>query len=555
MEENKKEKMSKKKKLTLVLILVLVMLFIIGLSVFIILQMKKTEKSTGPMENPYLREGMGENVISSSGLTAVGMSEESLELDFLETKLYVEDSFLSTGNEVEAGTIVFRISDESLEDAKRELENTVTEAELNYRQGLVDYETSLLEAKKVYETAEVNRDYAQAEYDKSANEAQKEVASLEEEVESAREQVEEYERSINEDYYRTYYRVDELYQNYYEHFTLLMEKYEEWNIENLKSLYGNSTSSQSSLSSLLGTGTSATSSSETSTGSSTSASSGTAKTSTASAGKSENEQKLSTYNLLDELVQQEAKEYKEALKNYENARKQAEAGIEEARSNLTILESELVQAQTAYEKELIQCKADYETTLAECDNAGAVYDTTCQSLEEALEELLTKKEEAEENLTYFEENLGDGSFYTTKAGTIVVNAVRKGSYLSGDTMVIAYSNPETVTISANVDQSDIAKVSVGDEALAVISEYGNYKGTVTTINPVTQANSRSSVTYQVTITLEGDISGLDSNLTASVYLGLNNVDEMLEETEKPENVGERSGNAPERRKDERKMEE
>ena len=539
MEENKKEKMSKKKKLTLVLILVLVMLFIIGLSVFIILQMKKTEKSTGPMENPYPREGMGENVISSSGLTAVGMSEESLELDFLETKLYVEDSFLSTGNEVEAGTIVFRISDESLEDAKRELENTVTEAELNYRQGLVDYETSLLEAKKVYETAEVNRDYAQAEYDKSANEAQKEVASLEEEVESAREQVEEYERSINEDYYRAYYRVDELYQNYYDHFTLLMEKYEEWNIENLKSLYGTST----------------TSSSETSTGSSTSASSGTAKTSTASAGKSENEQKLSTYNLLDELVQQEAKEYKEALKNYENARKQAEAGIEEARSNLTILESELEQAQTAYEKELIQCKADYETTLAECDNAGAVYDTTCQSLEEALEELLTKKEEAEENLTYFEENLGDGSFYTTKAGTIVVNAVRKGSYLSGDTMVIAYSNPETVTISANVDQSDIAKVSVGDEALAVISEYGNYKGTVTTINPVTQANSRSSVTYQVTITLEGDISGLDSNLTASVYLGLNNVDEMLEETEKPENVGERSGNAPERRKDERKMEE
>ena len=45
--------------------------------------------------------------------------------------------------------------------------------------------------------------------------------------------------------------------------------------------------------------------------------------------------------------------------------------------------------------------------------------------------------------------------------------------------------------------------------------------------PLAQAQSRSSVTYQVTVTLEGDVSSLDSNLTACVYFGMS--DEMMQE--------------------------
>lgn len=110
-------------------------------------------------------------------------------------------------------------------------------------------------------------------------------------------------------------------------------------------------------------------------------------------------------------------------------------------------------------------------------------------------------------------------------------------------MVIAYSNPETVTIAASVDQSDIASIAVGDSAYVVVSEYGNFEGTVTAINPVTQAQSRSSVAYQVTVDLEGDISKLESNLTAYVYFGM--TDEMLklqEETKEPEAMEAPEGN-------------
>ncbi len=108
-----------------------------------------------------------------------------------------------------------------------------------------------------------------------------------------------------------------------------------------------------------------------------------------------------------------------------------------------------------------------------------------------------------------------------------MNGIRKDNYLLGESLVIAYSNPEMVSVTASVDQSDIAGIAIGDDVFVMISGYGNYQGKVTMINPITQAQSRTSVTYQVTVDLEGDVSALDSNLTAYVYFGM--PDEMIQE--------------------------
>lgn len=516
----KREQVNKKKKAVIVITVIFVIFLIAGVTLFFVIRGNSTGKKGAQV--PPAMEGMEGDIISASGLTSVGMQEERLEIDFLETELYVEESYLSVGDEVEAGTKVFQISQETLQSAEQELENKVTETLLAYRQGVIDYETGMLEAESTYQKASVNQSYAQAEYESAVAEAAQTVEDLQEQVEEAGELVEEYEKSINEDFYREYYQVDELYDDYYEHFTLLMSFYEKWDVEALEDLYGNAASSQSSVQSGAGGEQGA----EMSGAEGASAvmgvqagSAGMGGSAQGNAGSSDNEQKLSVYNLLDELVTQEGEAYKTALENYETAKEQAAAGLEEAKSELAVLEEELIQAQTDYEKQVISCKADYEATLAESENAQIVYDTAKQSLEETLEALKDEEEEAKENQTLFEEALGDGYFYTEKAGTIVMNGVNADTYLSGDVLVAAYSNPETVTISAQVGQSDIAAIAIGDEAYVVIDGYGNYQGAVTEINPVTQAESRSSITYQVTVTLEGDISTLESNLTAYVYFG------------------------------------
>lgn len=498
--------MKKKKWIVTGAVIIAGLAILAGTTVFFI----RKNKGQEVQEVPQMPEVSGD-IISATGLTSVGMNTETLKLDFLTTELYVEESYLSAGDEVDAGAKVFKISEDTLNEAKQELTDKVTETDLAYRQGLIDYENNLLEAESTYKKASIEADYAQTVYDQAVADAKKTVDDLQEQVEEAKELLEEYQKSESKDYYRSYYQVDELYAAYYEHFNLLMSFYEKWDIETLNDLYGKSASSLS-LSSITG----ASASSAASTGGS--GAGGSFAAGNSSSG-SEDSEKLSVYNLLDELVTEEGEAYQTALKNYEKAKAQAKAGLKKAESNLTDLEAQLVSAQTEYEASLISSKADYEVALAESENAELVYETTKQSLEETLEGLKEDKEEAEENQKSFLEALSDGYFYTEKAGTVVVSAVSADSYLSGDTLVIAYSNPETVTITAQVDQADIAGIEIGEEAYVMISGYGNYEGNVTMLNPVTQADSRTSVTYQVTVTLSGDVSDLTSNLTAYVYFG------------------------------------
>lgn len=602
--EKSKKKLFTKKRILILGIAVVILITAGGVAGYLFMRSRQAGR---PMQSMPQMNAMGENVISASGLTSAGMLEETWELDFLETALYVEESYLSTGDEVVSGTAVFKVSEETLTKARKELEDKVTEADLAYRQGVIDYEGDMIDARVTDETAAVNETYAQAEYDQAAAQVAEQVESLEEQVEEARELVDEYTRSQTEDYYRSYYKVDELYQTYYEHFTLLMEYYEKWDIEENGDRYGNTTSGSGGVmnmsltkSTASGLGQTVYSSSsgvwslQTTVGSRDSRNtditvlsltstpfgdgagmdfsgmegdfpeqgSGAGSPADGAQGGNgnvqngneegqggasqggfgsfsggggfgvggfydENQSKVSVYNMLDEMVQEEGAAYKEALENYESAKEKAAAGLDAAVSNLATLEAELTQAKADYEAALISCRADYQTILAESENAEMVYEATVQSLEETLAVLEDDKEEAEENLALFEEVIGDGYFYTSHAGTIVMNGIRESSYLSGETIVVAYSNPEEVTVSANVDQSNIAQISVGDSVYVMVNEYGNYTGIVTEINPVTQAQSRSSVTYQVTVKLEGDVSALESNLTAYLYFGM--TEEMLKQ--------------------------
>lgn len=472
-----------KKKRIVIISIGALLLAAAGVFLFCISHKEKTQVSKEPVER-QLPEGM----ITASGLTSVGMNTEILKLDFLSTELYVEESYLSVGDEVEAGTKVFKISEETLKEAKKELSDKVTETELAYRQGVIDYEADLLEADSTYQKASISAAYAQTNYEKQEAEEKQKVKDLQEQVEQARELLEEYRKSEEEDYYRTYYQIDELYEEYYEHFQLLMSFYEKWDVEELsgEEQTGNGGAQMTAMGNQPGSG---------------------------------DTEKLSVYQELDELVTQEGEEYQTALENYEKAKATAKAGLKKAESDLTDLEAQLTQAQTEYEQNLIEYKAEYDTALAENEDAELIYSTTKQSLEETLEDLKDEMEEAKENQDSFLAALSDGCFYTEKAGTIVVNAVTDDTYLSGNTLVIAYSNPETVSITAQVDQNDIAQISIGEQAYVMISEYGSYEGIVTTINPVTQAESRTFVTYEVTVTLTGDVQGLTSNLTAYVYFG------------------------------------
>ena len=147
------------------------------------------------------------------------------------------------------------------------------------------------------------------------------------------------------------------------------------------------------------------------------------------------------------------------------------------------------------------------------------YNIAVKKADEELTALSNAKADADDDMTYFTEMLDDGYLHTTKAGNVMMVSVEDGSYISGDSVIMAYTDADSLAVAVSVPQADIASLSLGESAQIKINNYGSYTGTVTAINPVASSNSKSSVTYTVTVTIDGDISKLSQNLTAAVTFG------------------------------------
>lgn len=176
-------------------------------------------------------------------------------------------------------------------------------------------------------------------------------------------------------------------------------------------------------------------------------------------------------------------------------------------------------AEVSYQKQSLNAKTVYETAVAKGKTAQDDYDTQLTSLKDSLDRLQDAQKEADSNLALFEKLVGDGYLYVEESGTVLMLMAEEGKALTGGSMVFAYSNPEQLSVSVSVSQDDIAKLYVGETATVIISDYGNYSGVIETINPVASSNSRTSVSYTVTVNVQGDVKGLDANLTASVIFG------------------------------------
>ncbi len=440
----------------------------------------------------------GENVVSAAGTTSTGLIEKEIALDFLDADLIVEDVYVSSADEVENGTAVLRLTDNSYREAYRELERALMEAELAYRQGKIDYENAKLEAENEQKRSQISSDFAQIVYDDTLLEAQITVQKAEQEVKDAQEIVDEYTDGIENDGYREEYEVDEKKAAYEKNVALFFEKLDDYGYE-----LDDDDDDDPNTYNIVQKGSSG------STG--TSGSSGTSQSGDGEA---------TVLAMLKEEYQENKDEYDDAVKDYEAALAQAKAGIAQAQDTLELKQLALEQAQIDYEKKKAVADADYEKAVLGGQKAQTVYQTTLKRQEEALEVLSDALEDARDNMESFEEIFPDGSAYTESAGTILMIRAMKGMELEKEGILFAYSDASVMNVTASVDQSVISQIQVGEEAAIVMEDYDTCTGIVKSINPISESTSRSSVTYNVVLEIRGDISELSANVTANVFFGM-----------------------------------
>lgn len=492
--KNKKEKKGKGRKKWIIVVLVMVLTLGGGSVAAVVILHRNSNRSEFSMPGNMAGLTFTEDMIAASGVTNVGITEETFDVENLTTELEIEEVYAVSGEEVTAGDKILKLTEDSVEEARKELERALEDAELAYRTGAIEYEQNLITAEYTRDSAILTGQQAKEVYDETVASLQSAVTRAEEELQDAEDDIAEYESYVNDGSYKSYFKVDEYQAIYDENLKALTDKMDEWGI---------------SWSQVTGSGGGSTQLSVDVSGNNAQPQSG---------GTSNTSILASLYSILE----QNLKDLEEAEDKYEDALTNAAFELQTLQLKLPSLQQAVTEAKENYEIQLAQAKLTYETSLSGAERAESDYNTTVEKAESDLAALKSTYEDAKENLELFESSVGDGYFYASEDGTILRTMVRAEQALTSDAVVFVYSNPKELTVTVSVDQSDIAKLTVGDSAYVQSSAGSGYTGVITAIDPVSSSDSRTSVTYSVTvqINVEDEEDSLSANESVTVVFGM-----------------------------------
>lgn len=490
--KGKNDRKGRKKWMVVVLILVLA---IGGGSVTAVVILRKNGNATAfSMPGNMAGLTLTEDMVAASGVTNVGITEETFDVENLTTDLEIEEVYAVSGEEVTAGDKILKLTEDSVAEARKELERTLRDAELSYRTGKIEYEQNLITAEYTKDSAILTGQQAKEVYDETVASLQSAVTKAEEELQEAEDDIAEYESYVNDGSYKSYFKVDEYQAIYDENLKALTDKMDEWGVS-WSQVTGGGGSVQ------IGGG---------------------AGSNMQSRGTSNASILASLYSVLE----QNPKDLEEAQEKYDDAVTNASFNLQTLQLKLPSLQQAVTEAKENKEIQQAQAKLTYETALSTADRAESDYNTTVEKAESDLAALKSTYEDAKENLELFESSVGDGYFYASEDGTILRTVVRADQNLTSDAVVFVYSNPRELTVTVSVDQADIAKLTVSDSAYVQSSANGGFTGEITAIDPVSSSDSRTSVTYSVTVKImtedeeNENSSSLSANESVTVIFGM-----------------------------------
>lgn len=220
----------KKNKKWIIIVLVLVLTLGGGSVAAVVILHRNSNRSEFSMPGNMAGLTFTEDMIAASGVTNVGITEASFDVENLTTELEIEEVYAVSGEEVTAGDKILKLTEDSVEEARKELERALEDAELAYRTGAIEYEQNLITAEYTRDSAILTGQQAKDVYDETVAGLQSAVTRAEEELQDAEDDIAEYESYVNDGSYKSYFKVDEYQAIYDENLKALTDKLDEWGI-------------------------------------------------------------------------------------------------------------------------------------------------------------------------------------------------------------------------------------------------------------------------------------------------------------------------------------
>lgn len=217
-------------------------------------------------------------------------------------------------------------------------------------------------------------------------------------------------------------------------------------------------------------------------------------------------------------------EYTTAYNNYKKAKDDYENELDNAETKLENLENEYDAAKLKYQSSLSKLDTDtldaeltYEQSLVTAENAQTLYELELAQLNNAVTTAQIEVEEAAEELADMQETVATGVLTAPCDGLVVSVAYDDGDDVNSGQAIVTVTNSQKVYITTSIAQEDIASIRLDSPANVLFSAYEDkFIGTVDSIAIVPARSNSSTVSYTVTVKLEGDTSAIYEGMTGDV---------------------------------------
>lgn len=223
----------------------------------------------------------------------------------------------------------------------------------------------------------------------------------------------------------------------------------------------------------------------------------------------------STYDYVQYF--QMAQTAKASADSLEQKKEQLENNVEQAESNADSCARELAEAERALEQGKLSAGQTLKLRQLAYNTAQETYDIALGYLEEDAAEQEETCADAEEKWEEFSSHIQGNTVRAQYDGVITEVGLEEGDTLkTNDKLVTLYAEDE-ITMTVPVDEDDMTDIQEGTQANISLTAYPDriFTGSVTEISDA-ETDSSGNVTYKVTVTMTGDVSGFFQGMTGEV---------------------------------------
>lgn len=225
--------------------------------------------------------------------------------------------------------------------------------------------------------------------------------------------------------------------------------------------------------------------------------------------------------------------YTAARKQYESLLSQKEEWeetIEENQKTIRENNEKIWEKQAILEAKQTDAQNTYDLNVTSGQLAKEIYSYTRESLQSSVDSAQEEWESAKETLEKLQEFVGDdGIVYADGDGIVTNISYEAGDRLTQTGTLLTYVKDGDYTVSIDVSEEDIARISIGDSVQIVFDAYPDekYTGTVSAVTTTKTSDYAKTVSYPVEILIDSATEKLYGGMTAEITFVTDQVKDVL----------------------------